>query len=421
MLYLLLPKRRKYLIWGPIPIINNKYWSHALRETGWHSKTLMDGYYSTINKRDDFDSYFEDFVPSWVRPYKLKRELSIYASLLYILKNAIAVHIPFSGGPLGKTPFWRVEAYLLKWAKIKTVLIPYGADIYVYSKVSDPCIRNGLLLSYPQAGRYEEEVNKHLTYWIHHADVIVTGFTIDGLGRWDVPMGNMICIDITKWRSKVQYSQTNGITGVVKVLHAPNHRGVKGTEFLIQAVEDLKKEGLRIELVLLERVPNDMVREIMPEVDIFADQFIITGYGLAAIEAMASGLPVMGNLENKHYTELFRRFSFLNECPIVTTAPETIKQNLKVLITHPELRRQLGQAGREYVEKYHSYETAQYLFGSIYEKILYGKNIDLMNLFHPLKSEYNKRKPLVKHPLIENRLPEKYLKTSGLTNTEKCE
>ena len=65
----------------------------------------------------------------------------------------------------------------------------------------------------------------------------------------------------------------------------------------------------------------------------------------------------------------------------------------------------MGRAGRKYVEKYHSSETMHYLFGSIYDKILHGKSVDLINLFHPLKSDYNKRKPYIQHPLVENKLP----------------
>jgi glycosyltransferase involved in cell wall biosynthesis len=403
--FIVLRKRRRELIWGPIPILNNKHWSAALRKVGWNSKTLMKEYYSTINKREDFDLYFEDLIPHWIRPLQLRRELSCYVALLYIVKNGTIVHLPFSGGPLGATPLWRLEAYLFRWAKIRTVLIPYGADIYRYSHVVDPSFRNGLLLSYPNAGREEEKIAKHVKYWVRHADFLIAGFIIDGMGRWDVAIGNVICIDTEQWKSKASYSNYDGKTGIVRVLHAPNHRGVKGTEFLIQAVDRLRKEGLQVELVLLEKVPNDKVREMMQEVDILADQFICIGYGLAAVEGMASGLPVAANLEHEAYTRVFRRYSFLNECPVLSTSPETIKRNLRILVTRPELRQQLGRAGRQYVEKYHSYETAQYLFRSIYEKLIQGRDIDLMNLFHPLKSEYNRRKPMVQHPLIENRLP----------------
>jgi len=75
-----------------------------------------------------------------------------------------------------------------------------------------------------------------------------------------------------------------------------------------------------------------------------------------------------------------------------------------VLVINPELREELGRAGRLYVEKYHSEETACYMFGAVYDRIWHGREIDLMNLFHPLKSEYNLRRPLVKHSLVDGRL-----------------
>jgi hypothetical protein len=138
--------------------------------------------------------------------------------------------------------------------------------------------------------------------------------------------------------------------------------------------------------------------------DILAEQFII-GYAFSGIEGMASGLAVMSNLSGEAYTRVFRRYAYLNECPILSTTPETIKDNLRALVTNPHLREQLGRAGRAYVEKYHSYATAHYFFGAIYDRLLHGKPVDLMNLYHPLKSAYNQTPAVVSHPLIENRLP----------------
>jgi isocitrate dehydrogenase kinase/phosphatase len=78
-------------------------------------------------------------------------------------------------------------------------------------------------------------------------------------------------------------------------------------------------------------------------------------------------------------------------------------------VRNPALRKTLGHAGRAYVEKYHSYEMAQYLFGSIYRRILFNEEIDLASLFHPLKSDFNRRLPRIEHPLVENRLPQDYI------------
>lgn len=403
---LIIPKRHELLIWGPVPIISNKYWSESMEKAGFPSKTLMIEYYP-INKRQDFDVYYDDLVPRLFFSPLLRKALGPFFAFLFIIRNARVVHMPFSGSPLGVTILYRIEFHLLKLAGIKTVLMPYGSDAYMYSQVIDPSLRNGLLLSYPDAARKEESIAKRVRYWVKNADIMVTGIMIDGIGRWDVTLPSVIIINTEEWEKKQYYSMNDGQNGPVKLMHTPNHRGFKGTEYLIEAVDELKDEGLQIELVLLEKIPNDKVREMMQEVDILAEQFII-GYAMSACEGMASGLPVLSNLENEAYTRVFRRYSYLNECPILSTSPETLKDNLRTLVTHPELRRELGEAGRKYVEKYHSYRTAQYLFGSIYKVILEGDDIDLMNLFHPLKSEYVRATPCIVHPLRENRLPENY-------------
>ena len=45
------------------------------------------------------------------------------------------------------------------------------------------------------------------------------------------------------------------------------------------------------------------------------------------------------------------------------------KDNLRLLVTNPELRKELGELGRKYAVKYHSYEMAQYMFTNIFKKL----------------------------------------------------
>lgn len=402
---LLIPKRRRLLLWGPVPIISNKYWSAALEEGGWPSKTLMAGYYGSINRRGDFDLLFDDVVPRWVVPAGLRRILAPAAAVAYTLRNARVVHLPFSGGALGRIPgLWRMEAAVYRRAGIRTIVVPFGGDAYLYSRIIDPSLRNGLLLNYPGAARRERELAERVDYWNRNADVVICGPMIDGLGRWDITTPQAVCIDVRLWTPKQEYSANDGRRGPVHIIHTPNHRGFKGTEYLLHAVEELRREGFQIELRLLEGVPNEEVRRLMPQADILAEQFIATAYAMSGIEGMASGLPVLANLEHEAYTRVYRRYAFLDECPILSTTPETLTQNLRVLVANPTLREELGRAGRAYAEKYHSFETAQYLFGSIYEKVVDGRDVPLMNLFHPLLSTFNRRRPPVRHPLTNSRL-----------------
>lgn len=100
-LCLAVPKRRRELIWGPTPIINNKYWSAALREVGWQSTTLMHGFYGSINKRDDYDLYFEDLIPRWLRASAVGRMLAPLCSRTVRGSECQRASYPFLGGSSG--------------------------------------------------------------------------------------------------------------------------------------------------------------------------------------------------------------------------------------------------------------------------------------------------------------------------------
>jgi hypothetical protein len=401
---LFIPARRRKLVWGTVPIISNRYWSLAMREAGWDSVTLMDGHYA-INAKADFDLYFDDLLPTWLRGTRLATLLTPAAAFMWMVRNARVVHLSFIGGPLGHTSWWRFEAGLLRRKGIKTIVMPYGGDAHLYSRIIDTSLRLALQMSYPAEARRERNITDRVDYWTQQADAMITGTMIDGLGRTDVVNVQPCCIDTQAWAAKTTYSQHDGRSGPVRVLHTPNHRGFKGTEFLVRSVDELQREGLLVELTLLERVPNEVVRQTMPQMDILAEQFIASIYGLSGIEGMASGLPILVNLESEPHTRPFRRYSYLDECPAVSTSPETITSNLRRLVTDPSLRETLGRAGRQYAEKYHSFQTAQYMFGAIYRKILDGDDVDLMRLFHPLFSPYLAATPLIVHPLIEGHLP----------------
>ncbi|MEI8201424.1 MAG: glycosyltransferase [Bacteroidota bacterium] len=395
------------LVWGPVPLISNKYWSEALKKAGYPSETLMSNYYSSIHKKEDFDKYTEDtlclgILRDLLRILGLLEIGKMYRSFIYAVLHYDIFHHHFHGGFIGNTPFWGLEAPILHCFKKKIVITAYGRDFYRYSKVEDVSWRNGLLNSYPEMAKEEKHIERKVQYWTRHADTIINGLQIDGMGRWDVIPYNMVTINTSEWFPREQYSPADGKNGTVYIAHTPNHRGVKGSEFIIQAVEMLKKEGLQVELLLIEKMQNDEVRKLLQEkADLLVEQLLL-GYALSAVEGMACGLPVLSNLSNEIYTRMFRRFSYLNECPILSTTPENILDNLRVLVTNPQLRETLGKAGKQYVQKYHSEKTAQYMFGAVYDKIWFGKEVNLLNLFHPLLS--NQPEPPVVHPLHENRL-----------------
>ena len=397
-------KDKKLIICGTTPIISYAYWSNALKALNLDCITLMSDVY-LINERSDFDFFYKDLTPQFLRS---SCWISGIFAFLFILKNAKMLITSYDS-IFFKGYFARFEMILLKISGVKVVICPYGADAYMYSRVKDLSLQNALLISYPKAAKREDEIQKTVYFKNKYADGVIVGFQNEGLNRWDVLCQQPCVININLWTAKTNYSIADGINNEVIIAHAPNHRGFKGTEFILQALNELIDEGYKIKIVVLEKIPNSEVRTLLGAVDILVEQIIATAYALNGIEGMALGLPVLSNLESVALTQVFRRYSFLNECPILSTTPENIKDNLRLLITNPKLREELGRAGRQYVEKYHSYKTAQYMFGAIYDKIVLGKEVDLMNLFHPLFSKYNQSMPHIQHPLINNKLPTTYL------------
>jgi glycosyltransferase involved in cell wall biosynthesis len=398
------------LFFGTVPLINNKYWSNALKQAGYKSDTVMVGFWR-IHKREDFDLYINEVVEKNYKafPAFLRKELVNYLFFDYAIKNYDIFHLSFRGLYTSSPNLYFNEGYWLKKFEKKVIMIPYGYDYIQYSRITIYSYLFGLWTHYPEAGLNEAQIKSEVDYWTKYSEMLVLTVVPECKPNWGVVPFSCLCIDIEQWIPKTTYSDADGINETVYIAHSPNHRALKGTEFVIDAVDRLKKEGLKVELLLLEKMMNEEVKIVLSKkTDILVEQLII-GYALSGIEGMALGLPVISNLENESYVRPYRRYSYLNECPILSSTPESIVNELRLLVKNPDLRRELGVAGTKYVAKYHSPKSAVYMFEKIYDKIWYNKKVDLMNLYHPLNPEsYNNSMPKIEHPLFENKIPLQY-------------
>ena len=395
---MLIIKKKEKVLWGPVPMINYKYWSIALSKHGYDTETLVSNYYH-IHQKDDFSLYYEDVVPKlFSKSRNISMLLGPMFSFFYAIRFAKIINISNRGSFLGGTPIWYIEAYLFKLFSIKTVLSGFGSDYYMYSKIDNASLKHVLLMSYPKNAINENSIGKKVNYWTRHADIILGSYSVDGIGRWDCLPVNMVTISDDKIALKEK--KVGAVNNEITIVHSPNHRGFKGTEFIVKAIDELITDGYEINFILLENIENiEVLRILREEADILIEQ-IIVGYGLSGIEGMANGVAVLSNINGSNYRTL-RRYSYLNECPILSTSPETVKENIKLLIENRELREELGRLGIDYVRKYHSEKSAQYMYGKIYSQLLNGTDEDLINMFHPLKSEYVKSN-YIKTPLLNN-------------------
>ena len=133
------------------------------------------------------------------------------------------------------------------------------------------------------------------------------------------------------------------------IIHAPSHRGKKGTEYVIEAVDKLIKEGYKIDFKLLENLPNSGVREWLNISDIVVDQLLRGWHGAFTVESMALAKPTLCYINEEWKKEV----GYAKDLPLVNTTSSTIYDNLKLLIENPDLRREIGGKSRKYVEEVH--------------------------------------------------------------------
>jgi glycosyltransferase involved in cell wall biosynthesis len=354
---------RPKLIWGPVPIISIKYWSQALRELGWDSRTCVFGYYS-INERADFDVHYDEFLPRGL----IFEAFRPYAVFLWVLRAADVYLSFFDGGFLQATALRRVELPLLRLAGMRIIVSPYGSDIAVPGHLG--VAEEPLLRDYPQIAANGERVRRRALSFARSADLIVRNYQYGYLPRWDVLWPTQIAIDAERWRPEAAPGDADGRDGEVVVVHAPNHRHIKGTDGLIAAIEELRGEGVRVRLDLLERRPNTEVRDAVLGSDIVAEQFI-AGYALFAIEGMAAARPVLSALS--WMPADVRENLAQRGLPILDTDLASLKTNLRELIEDPRRRRTLGEAGRRFVLEHHSYAAVGSVWAAIIEHVWSGE------------------------------------------------
>lgn len=364
------PLEKPRLFWGTIPMINMKYHSLAMRRLGYDSATVVDHVYA-IHSREDYDVVTSELVERGLvgrLPGRVKRLLEPYVAFGWALAHFDIFTIYTNGRILRNTPLGYRELQLFHRAGKKVVLLAYGADVQVMSRFRGLPFKHAMAMEYPELARRERRTLRDLEYCVAHADHVVSGVDwVDYMPFWDTLTAGHFAIDTDEWAPAPEPSERD-LQGPVVIFHAPNHRELKGTRFLVAACEELQAEGEPIELRLVEKVPNSEIRRQLAEADIVADQFVVGWYALFAIEAMATAKPVLCYLR-PDLVELYTLYSFAGECPLVNTPALEIKERLRELIHDPGRRRELGLAGRRYVEDHHSLDAVGELLDGVYRSV----------------------------------------------------
>jgi glycosyltransferase involved in cell wall biosynthesis len=177
-------------------------------------------------------------------------------------------------------------------------------------------------------------------------------------------------VDLADWQVAPAQSDSNR---PLTLLHAPSHRGVKGTTHVLEAIERLRAEGIAVELLLVEKMSHSEARQAYARADLLVDQLLAGWYGGLAVELMALGKPVVCYLREG---DLARVPSDMRaDLPMIQATPATVYAVLKEWTTtrRGELA-QLGRRSRSYVERWHDPLKIAARLKADYERALAGRS-----------------------------------------------
>ena len=150
----------------------------------------------------------------------------------------------------------------------------------------------------------------------------------------------------------------------IKIIHSPTNRKFKGTDKIINVINEIDKQR-QIEFILLENMDRNKVLEIKSECDLAIDQvggeMGGTGYGKNSIENLSLGVPTF-----TEFTEDY--LNFIKENPFIHSTIGTLRENILKLIDNEILRNEISISGRLWVEKYHSFESVNKMLQEYYMK-----------------------------------------------------
>jgi len=147
------------------------------------------------------------------------------------------------------------------------------------------------------------------------------------------------------------------------VAHMPSRLMAKGTPSVLRAIEQLKAR-YDFEFKLIHGVPHAEALTMVRHSDIMLDQFVVGSFGIAAVEAMALGKPVLCYIKPSLLSKL------PPDLPIINANQDDLVEVLGSLLEDGQRRHEIGRQSRAYVEKYHDAHPIARQLVAIYQELI---------------------------------------------------
>src|SRR5262249_28635855 len=154
---------------------------------------------------------------------------------------------------------------LLHLAGGRLIVLPFGSDIAVPGHLgpTEAAFREhyGYVLDDAEA------IRRRVDELCASADLVMKTLQVGYLPPHDAFWSHGLAIDTDWWAPDAAAPEHDEVV----VVHAPNHRRLKGSDAVIAAVDQLRAEGHPVRLELLEGRSNDDVRSALRTADIAVD------------------------------------------------------------------------------------------------------------------------------------------------------
>lgn len=288
------------------------------------------------------------------------KQLQFFARMVEWIKWADVLHWIWD---FGSVPF-RFDKQLVKWFDKPGVIQWCGSDVRMPETTSE--VNPYYQAAFHNGYEYKYE-SRETSLKIQRDFADVNFYPLEFIGIDYYIDQNLFPKRFKVWQSIVLNEHVPSFPALNKekplLLHSPTAPVTKGTKFVLEAVEQLKTK-YDFDFKLVQGMPRSEALHIMKNCDVYIDQLIIGAHGIAAVEAMAFGKPVVCYINpaiGKNYP---------SDLPIINANPDNLIEKLEPLIRDGNLRHAIGKKSRAYAEKYHDDQKIGRELIQIYEEVI---------------------------------------------------
>jgi glycosyltransferase involved in cell wall biosynthesis len=192
-----------------------------------------------------------------------------------------------------------------------------------------------------------------------YADLIIgSGFTKPHIKNQKNIKWKSFDLDAFNPNIKVPNNYLIPKSNTFKILHSTslegrdlNGKNIKGSDYIVDAVERLIGEGFNCELIRITDVTSVNMKYIQVQSDLIIDQLIYGHWGSTSLEGIALGKPVICYF-NKEWKENYIDLLNIQVWPFIEADTDSIYTVLRNLLTNPVELKRYSEKSLDFAHKY---------------------------------------------------------------------